>query len=143
ALLGLASQLAFTAGEAWVAAAVWRLQGARVRWSVLAPRLLVASSADTLAMAIASGHAPLPAPIAQALAGPRATGAVPATGLEFAFAGAGALAVVRLLMSALMQSRAARAGFARGLATVLMLWLTTRLLMWWGFELLQGRTFQP
>lgn len=142
-LLGVASQLAFTSGEAWVAVAAWRIQGTRVRWAALAPRVLVASAPETLALSIASGHASLPAPIAEALAGPRASGAAPQSGMAFAFAGAGALALVRLLLSAHLQSRAAGAGFARGLATVAALWLATRLLMWWAFELLQGRSFQP
>src|SRR5262245_44128053 len=55
ALAGLAGELAFTVFEAAAAAAAWRLLGACPRWSALAPRLLVASSTETLAASIASG----------------------------------------------------------------------------------------
>src|SRR5262249_27393979 len=142
-VIGLATQLLFTAGEALVAVAAWRAQGATVAWRVIAPRLIVAAAAETLAVSIASGRAELPAPIAVALAGPRAAGAAPASGLAFAFASAGALAMVRVLTSAHLQARAAHVPFARGLATVLVLWLIPRLVLWWGFDLMQGRSFQP
>src|SRR5205814_7795120 len=60
ALAGLATQLAFTAGEAALSGSVWRAVGSRVAWRSLAPRLLAVSSAEALAVAIASGDASLP-----------------------------------------------------------------------------------
>jgi hypothetical protein len=50
--------------------------------------------------------------------------------------------VARLLLSARVQAGAARASFARALLVVLALYLATRLVMWWSFDLLQGRSFQ-
>ena len=143
ACAGLAAQLAFTAGEAAAAAAAWRLIGHRARWSVLAPRLLVASAAETLAASIAAGRAHLPHGLALALAGPRAGAAAPPHGLAAAFAAVGLLALVRLLLSAWLQARAARASLASAIVLVLTLWLGSRLAVWWTFDLLQGRSFQP
>ena len=144
ALVGLASQLAFTAAEAAAAVACWRALGRRVRWSAIAPRLLVASSAETLAVSIAAGRAHLPRGWALALAGPRAAEpAGPPHGIAAAFAAVGALALVRLLLSAWLQARAARASFVVAMALVLAMWLVSRLAVWWTFDLLQGRSFQP
>ena len=143
ALAGLLSQLAFTAAEAAVAVAGWRALGKTVRWSALATRLLVASSAETLAVGIASGRAYLPRDWALLLAGPRAVEAAgPLHGLAAAFAATGVLAIVRMLFSAGLQARAARASFAAALGLVLVLWLVSRLAVWWTFDLLQGRSFQ-
>ena len=142
--IGLATQLAATAIEAAVAAALWRLAGARVRWGALVPRLIVASGADTLALSIASGRASLPDGPAAWLAGPRALGpAGPTSGLAFAFASAGVLALARVLVSAHLQAGVARTSFLRALIVVTGMWLATRLLMWWTFDLMGGRSFQP
>ena len=144
ALVGLGSQLVFTAGEAAAAVACWGALGRRVPWRALAPRLLVASSAETLAVSIAAGRAHLPRAWAFALAGPRAAEpAGPSHGLAAAFAAVGTLALVRMLLSAWLQSRAARASFAVAMALVLTMWLVSRLAVWWTFDLLQGRSFQP
>ena len=143
ALAGLISQLAFTAAEAAVAAAAWRVLGKHVRLSTLAARLLVASSAETLAVGIASGRAYLSRDWALLLAGPRAAEATgPLHGLAAAFAATGVLAFVRVLFSAALQARAARASFAAALGLVLALWLVSRLAVWWTFDLFQGRSFQ-
>ena len=143
-LAGLAAQLGFTALEAAIAVALWRALGAGVSWGALVPRLQIASAAETLAVDIAAGHALLPRPIAIALAGPRAAdAAAPSHGLAAAFAAAGALALVRMLVSASLQSRAAGASFARAFGLVLCMWLASRLIVWWGFDLLQGRSFRP
>jgi len=144
ALAGFLAQLAFTAAEAAVAAVGWRALGRSVRWSALAPSLLVASSAETLAVSIASGRAHLPRLWALLLAGPRAAEAPgPPHGLGAAFAATGVLALVRVLLSAGLQARAARASLAAASALVLGMWLVSRLAVWWTFDLLQGRSFQP
>ena len=144
ALAGLAALLAFTAAEAAVAVAGWRVLGRNVRWSALGTRLLVASAAETLAVSIASGHAHLPRVWAVALAGPRAVAdSVPQHGLAAAFAATGVLALVRVLASAWLQSREARASFGAALGLVLAMWLVSRLAAWWTFDLLAGRSFQP
>jgi hypothetical protein len=143
ALAGLGAQLAFTGLEALVAAAAWQLMGKTARWSVLAPRLLIASSFETLAVSVAGGRAHVPLAWAVVLAGPRAAhGAAAAHGLAEAFAAVGLLALGRVLFSAWLQSRAARAGFATALALVVAMWLVSRLAAWWTFDLLQGRSFQ-
>jgi hypothetical protein len=143
ALAGLVAQLAFTAAEAAVAVAGWRALGRRVRWSALGTRLLVASSAETLAVSIASGSSHVPRDWALALAGPRAVaGPGLPHGLAAAFAATGVLAIARMLCSAALQARAARASFAAALGLVLSMWLVSRLAVWWTFDLLAGRSFQ-
>ena len=144
ALAGLVAQLAFTAAEAAVSVAGWRVIGKYVPWTALAPRLLVASAAETLAVSIASGRGHLPRDWALVLAGPRALAdSAPSHGLAAAFAATGVLALVRVLASAWLQSRAARAGFGTALGLVLTMWLVSRLAAWWTFDLLTGRSFQP
>lgn len=143
ATAGLTTQLAFTACEAAVAVHVWRSSGAEVTWRALAPRLFVVSSAEAFALSLATESQHLPPALGVMLAGMRAAGGGGAgSGLAFAFAAFGALTVTRLLLSAHAQSRTARAPFARGLAIVLVFYLVTRLVMWWGFDLLQGRSFE-
>jgi hypothetical protein len=143
ALAGVVTQLAFTACEAAVAVQAWRVAGESVRWRELAPQLLAVSSLEALATAIAAGHSALPLVAVVWLAGGRAAGdGPPGSGPAFAFAGFGALAVARLLLSARAQAGAARASFARALLVVLALYLATRLVMWWSFDLMQGRSFQ-
>jgi len=144
ALAGLVAQLAFTAAEAGVAVAGWSALGKRVRWSAIGVRLFVASAAETLAVSIASGRAHLPRAGAFLLAGPRAIAtSAPPHGLAAAFAATGVLALVRMLASAWLQSRAARAGFGVALGLVLTMWLVSRLAAWWTLDLLAGRSFQP
>jgi len=144
ALAGLAGEVAFTALEALAAAAFWRVLGRRARWSELAPRLLVASSAETLAVSIAAGRARLPHVWGLMLAGPRAMeSGGPPHGIAAAFATFGVLAIVRMLISAALQARVARATFPAALLMVATMWLVSRLAAWWTFDLLQGRSFQP
>lgn len=144
AATGAGTLLLFTVGESAAAATAWRLMGYGVGWGALLPRLLIASSPDTLALSIASGRTRVALPLAAWLAGPRAGAPGPATsGLAFAFAAAGALTFVRLLLSAHLQAGAARASFARALVVAGGMWLSTRALMWWAFDLLEGRSFQP
>jgi hypothetical protein len=144
ALAGLAAQLGFTAFEALAAAALWRLAGYPVGWSALAPRILAASAAETLAVSIAAGRARLALSWAALLAGPRALrGPSGEHGLAAAFAAVGLLALARVLLSAWLQARAARAGLETALALVLAMWLVSRLAVWWMIDLLQGRSFQP
>ena len=144
ALAGLVAQLAFTAAEATVAVAGWSVLGRRISWNALGTRLLVASAAETLAVSIASGRAHLPRDWALVLAGPRAIAtSAPPHGLAAAFAATGVLALVRVLASAWLQSRAARAGFITALGLVLAMWLVSRLAAWWTFDLLAGRSFRP
>jgi hypothetical protein len=140
---GLAAQLAFTAFEAMAAGALWRMLGVRVRWVALAPRLLVASAAETLAVSIAAGRAAVPRTVGLLLAGPRAAeSSGPQNGAAFAFAALGLLALVRMLGSAWLQSQLPGANFRRALIVVAVLWLVSRLVGWWAFDLLQGRSFR-
>jgi hypothetical protein len=143
ALCGLAAQLAFTAAEAAAAGMAWRLLGRSVGWLALGSRVLVASAAETLAVSIAAGRARLPEAWAVALAGGRALGTTPAHGVAAAFAATGALTLLRIALSAGLQARAARASFTTAFGVVLALWLVSRLAVWWTFDLLQGRSFQP
>jgi len=143
ALAGVLTQLIFTACEATVAVQAWRIAGESVRWCELAPRLLAVSSVEALAVAIALGHRTMPPGLAVCLAGARAArDGPPGSGPTFAFAAFGVLTVARLLLSAQAQATAARASFARALLVVDTLFLATRLVMWWSFDLMQGRSFQ-
>ena len=138
---GLATQCLFAACEAVTAGALWRAIGKRAAWRSLLPRLLVASAPEALAVSLVANRALWPHSLVIGLAGPR--GLSPATsGLAFAFASAGALTLARLVLSALLQSRAARANVFTALAIVAGMWLVTRLVMWWTFDLLEGRSFR-
>lgn len=144
ALVGLASQLVFSCLEALAARAAWQMLGHEPTWGALATRIVAASSAEAFAVSIATGGTGLPSWLAQLLAGARAAPlATPDTGLAFAFSGFGVLALVRLALSAHAQARLVRVPFARGALVVSVLWLATRLIMWWSSELAQGRSFQP
>jgi len=82
--------------------------------------------------------------MASLLAGPRALRAPGAEhGLAAAFAAVGLLALARVVLSAWLQARAARASFTTALRLVLALWIVSRLAVWWMIDLLQGRSFQP
>ena len=144
ALTGLATLLVFTGCEAAVAVQAWGIAGVSARWAALAPRIMAVSAAEAFAVSVAVGHAPLPPALAVLLAGVRAAGgAQPASGWSFAFAAFGLLTLVRLVLSAHAQAGAVRASFVRALVLVLTLYLATRLAMWWTFDLMQGRSFQP
>jgi hypothetical protein len=143
ALAGLASQIVFTAVEAALASAAWGGLGTPVRWRVLAPRLLAISGAEALAVAIAAGGTSVPSAAAIWLAGARATPGAAASATGPVFAAFGVLTVVRLLLSARIQSWAAGAKLATGIGVVAVFYLATRLVMWWTFALLQGRSFGP
>jgi len=67
----------------------------------------------------------------------------PPHGIAAAFATFGVLAIVRMLISAALQARVARATFPAALLMVATMWLVSRLAAWWTFDLLQGRSFQP
>ncbi len=140
-LAGLAAQLVFSVLEGFAAAVVWRATGARVGAWALATRVLAASAAEAFAVAILAGTIALPQHLAVVLCGPRAWPAwVPASGLERAFAGTGLLLGVRLVLSASAQARRAGATFGRGLAVVGSLHVAARLALWWGSELVLGRS---
>jgi len=140
---GLAAQTAFTAAEAFVAAGAWRLVGREPRWRALAPRLLAVSSVEAFAVAVTARQLALPSALAIVLAGPRAAATVLAgSGAAFAFSAFGALALLRLALSAHVQARVADAPLRYGLGIVAVLYLATRLGLWWTFDLMQGRSFE-
>lgn len=140
---GLTMQSLFTALEAHAARAAWRATGRALRWRELAPRLFAVSSAEAFALSIATGGTVLPSWLAQLLAGARAApGAVPDTGLAFAFAAFGVLTVRRVVLSAHTQARLAGARWSHAFGLVTLLYLATRIAMWWSSDLMQGCGFQ-
>ena len=144
ALGGLGAQLMFCAFEALVAAMVWRAQDRPVTWSALFTRVLAASACEAFAVAIVTGHISMARPLALLLCGMRAsTGTWITSGFGRAFAAMGLLTLVRIMLSAHAQARLARVPLVRGLWVVGSLHLAARLVMWWGSDLLQGRSFQP
>jgi hypothetical protein len=144
ALGGLGAQLMFCAFEAFVAGMVWRAQDRPVAWSALFTRVLAASACEAFAVAIVTGRVPMAQPLALLLCGMRASaGAWITSGFGRAFAAMGLLTLMRILLSAQAQARLARVPLMRGLWVVGSLHLAARLVMWWGSDLLQGRSFQP
>jgi hypothetical protein len=144
AAIGLASQWLVCALESVAARAAWRTLGRRAAWHELWPRILAASAAEAFAVSIATGNPSLPSWLAQLLAGARAAPlAAGDTGLAFAFAGFGVLALLRMLVSAHAQARLVGARLSHALALVLAFYLATRLAMWWSSDLMQGRSFEP
>jgi hypothetical protein len=143
AAAGLAAQLAFTAIEASLGVAAWAALGTRVRWSALAPALLVVSIAEATAVALASGALSLPDPWRVFLAGPRAVPELTPPGAAArAFTGFGALAVLRLALATQAHAAAARVPWWKAAALVLAFYLASRLVVWWSLDLLQGRSYE-
>lgn len=138
----LASQLAFSAAEAAVGCTAWGVQGVAVRWTRLAPRLFVVSSAEALALAIAGGGTWLADPWREWLAGARVHPDAVGTPLARAFASFGVLTLVRLAAAGAAHAEAARARYPRALAIVMALYLATRLALWWTYALLMGHSFE-
>lgn len=141
-VLGLATQWACVLIEAAGARMVWFAVGASPSFAALAARIFAASAAEAFAVGMLVGAPEWPAPLAVALCGARADpGFLALGGAGSAFAAFGVLTVLRLVVSAHAQARLARASFGRGMLVVAALYLVTRLVLWWGFDLLQGRSF--
>lgn len=141
--LGLATQCVAVLIEAASARMLWFALGLSPGYGALFARILAASAAEAFAVGVLAGSPALPPAAAAFLCGPRAiAGFDAASGVESAFAALGALAVLRMLVSAHGQASLARSSFARGMLVVGALYLSTRLALAWGFDLLQGRSFQ-
>ena len=105
---------------------------------------LAASACEAFAVAIVTGHVPMARPLALLLCGMRAApGAWVTSGFGRAFAAMGLLTLMRIMLSAQAQARLAGVPLMRGIGVVGSLHLAARLVMWWGSDLLQGRSFQP
>ena len=154
AAVGLATQVAFVAVEASLGTAAWAVLGRRVRWRSLAPALLTASVAEAVAVWVVSGASRLPEPVRVLLVGAR--GALEPTSessLSRAFAGFGLLAILRLLLTTCAHADALKACAGPQLShrrrwqdavlLVLAFYGASRLALWWGLDLLRGRSFEP
>ncbi len=141
--LGCATQLVCVSIEAMCARLMWLVFGHAPSYPALTARILTASACEAFAAGVLVGAPALPVPLALVLCGPRvAPGYYAHSGAESAFAAFGALTVLRLVVSAAEQARLARGSFARGMLVVVALYLVTRLVLLWGFDLLQGHSFE-
>jgi hypothetical protein len=154
AMVGLATQLVYTALEASLATAAWLSLGRRVRWSALAPALLTASVTEAFAVSVIAERPYLPQAWRMALAGARALPDHVAAGpLAQAFAGFGVLTLVRLVLATHAHADALRTGAPRSTTAsrhwrdaallVLTFYAASRLAIWWGLDLFRGRSFEP
>lgn len=143
ALVGLASQVGFTAVEAVLGVAIWASSGATARWSVLMPLLLTASAAEAAAVAVITGQPALAEPWPVLLAGVRAAAEPGNPGaLLQAFASFGLLTLVRLALAAHAHATAARTNWRHAALVVLGLYLASRCAMWWTLDLMRGHSFE-
>jgi hypothetical protein len=95
---------------------------------------------------VASDHGPPFADILAVLAGPNAAreGVAPGTrGLWLAFGGFGLLTAARIVGTSYAHASLTGARLAAALGTVAGFWLATRLTLWWGVDLLGGRSSLP
>ena len=152
AAAGLATQLAFTALEASLGVAAWSIAGRRVRWEELAPALLVVSLSEAFAVGLVAGSPALPAAWRVVLAGARAaTEPVAGGALAQAFAGLGLLTLARLALATHAHAAALRRGAGpapahperKAALLVLAFYAASRLAIWWGVDLVRGRSFEP
>ncbi len=154
ATVGLATQLAFTALEASLGVAAWGSLGRNVRWSMLAPALLTASIPEAVAVSVLAEQPALPEVWRVAMAGLRAMPEyVAASPFVQAFAGLGALTLTRLVLATHAHTAALRVCAARAAAParhgrdaallVLAFYAVSRLAIWWGLDLVRGRSFEP
>lgn len=154
AAVGLATQLAFTAFEASLGTAAWASLGRRVRWSTLAPALFTASISEAFAVSIIAEQPPLSQAWRVALAGARALPEhAAASPIAQAFAGLGALTLLRLVLATHAHAAALREHAGHSVTSarrwrdaallVAAFYASSRLAIWWGLDLLRGRSFEP
>jgi hypothetical protein len=154
AIVGLATQLTYTALEASLATAAWLSLGRSVRWSALAPALLTASVTEAFAVSVIAERPYWPQGWRVALAGARALPEHVAAGpLAQAFAGFGVLTLVRLVLATHAHADALRASAPHSTCAsrrwrdaallVLTFYAASRLAIWWGLDLFRGRSFEP
>ena len=127
----------------------WRSRGARFGYGSFFVWLVALSLFDIGAIAlrdVAREHAPAAAGWLAALAGPGAArdsfpGISP--GLRAALGSIGLLALARVAATAWLQARAVGRGLAGPLGLTLSTWGLARLVVWWGTDLLRGRSPLP
>lgn len=142
--LGMAFVLLAAAAEAAIACGLWRVLGHEPDWGGVTLRVFGASVPEAFAAGVLAGTPQLPEPWPVWLCGVRAgVGWLPGSGVAFAFAAFGLLTVLRLVLSAHAQARLARTRFAHGMLVVLALYLVSRLIMLWSFDLMHGRSLEP
>jgi hypothetical protein len=142
---GLTRLVLFTL-EALVYWAAWRALGTRLNLFTLAMWILSLSMFDALAVRIGELGRAHPSDwtfVAIVLAGPVAVAAPGAatTGTTAAvFGTVGLLDVVRIGAWCDVQRRAARTTWRRPVVITLALWTVSRLALWWGLDLVRGRS---
>lgn len=143
-----AAHLAASAVEASAYALWWRTRGARLPWRPFFVGLVALSLVDRLATGLAelALRSPSLAPWLAPLAGPqlvraRLPGLEP--GLWAAFGGLGALTLVRLAATALLQAAGTGRRLQAALAVTALVWLATRVAVWWTVDLVRGMSPLP
>ena len=148
ATAAVATKLGGHALEATAYAGWWRLRGAALPWLTLFLWIVTYSMLDVFALWMMHASAP---PLSNAvlvaiLAGPAALrDRLPGVslGLWTAFGASGAFALLRIVATTDRQRRMTGRGWREPVALTLALWLATRLIQWWGVDLLRGRSVPP
>jgi hypothetical protein len=147
--MATAGHLAGNALEAAFYRLWWRSRGARFGFWILFVWLVVLSLFDLGATALRElvrEHAPTTAGWLAPLVGPGVVrdsfpGISP--GLWAALGSLGLLVLLRIAATAWLQARALGRGLAGPLGLTLSVWGLTRLLIWWGTDLMRGRSPLP
>jgi hypothetical protein len=143
-----AAHLAASAIEASVYVLWWRTRGARLAWPPFFVGLVALSLVDRCAASLAAlaQRAPALAPWLAPLVGPQLVrGSLPGLepGLWAAFGGLGLLALARLGATAWLQAAGTGRRLRAALAVTALVWLATRVAVWWSVDLLRGMSPLP
>ena len=147
ATLGLGARALATLSEAGVYALWWKGRGQRLPYWRFVSWVAALSSADLVASSLRRAAVDAPPAIrtlAALMAGPGALDiSSSAAGAMVGFGSLGMLTIARVSLTSWAQAR----GIGRPIAGPLLLttsaWLVTRLIGWWSFDLMRGRSPVP
>jgi len=149
ALVAALTRLALFSLEALVYVSAWRALGVRLRWFPLALWVLSFSMFDALAARVAELgrlHPGAWGDAARWLAGPAAVDGAAGSaspGARAAFGSVGLLDAARIAAWCEVQRRASRRPWTQAWTLTLGLWAASRVVLWWGLDLLRGRSLLP
>lgn len=148
AALMAAAHLVAGAIEASAYVLWWRTRGARLAWTPFFVALVALSLVDRCAASLAAlaQRAPALAPWLAPLAGPQLVrGSLPGVepGLWAGFGGLGLLTLARLGATAWLQAAGTGRRLRAALAVTALVWLVTRVAVWWSVDLVRGMSPLP
>jgi hypothetical protein len=142
AVLMLFSRLGANAIEALAYVLWWRARGARLPYIRFLVALVALSLVDRFSLALTSlaAHTPALGPLLAPLAGPQALGDRfdLAPGLRAACGAFGALTLSRIVITAWLQSVQTGERMRGALAVTALVWLGSRVALWWLLDLARG-----